>query len=94
MIDDYPSVFEISVPQDGRRWSTLDLVIGEVGLLRLATLLSGITGRLGREINPHALTVEEFAKRKKKRGHFITSVLDSPKLFVKGTERELEAMGQ
>ena len=75
--------------------SDVDLmVVGEVGLRRLASLLSGISGRLGREINPHVLSPEEFLERKKKRDHFVTSVLDSPKIFVKGTERELEAMGQ
>lgn len=75
--------------------SDVDLmVIGSAGLRRLTTLLSGVTNRLGREINPHSLTPEEFVERKKQRDHFVTSVLKSPKLFVKGTEHELEAMGQ
>ena len=70
------------------------LVIGEVGLRKLASLLSGIAGRVGRELNPHVMTPEEFAKRKAARDHFVTAVLRSPKLFVKGTEHELETMGQ
>ena len=75
--------------------SDVDLmVIGEVGLRKLASLLSGIAGRVGREINPHVMTPAEFAKRKADRDHFVTSVLGAPKLFVKGTEHELEAMGQ
>jgi DNA-binding transcriptional ArsR family regulator len=74
--------------------SDVDLmVIGATGLRRLVTLLSGISGRVGREINPHALTPEEFVERKNRGDHFVTSVLDSPRLFVKGTEHELEAMG-
>jgi DNA-binding transcriptional ArsR family regulator/predicted nucleotidyltransferase len=75
--------------------SDVDLmVIGLVGLRRLATLLSGMGDRLGREINPHVFTREEFAERKRKHDHFLTSVLNSPKLFIKGTEHELETMGQ
>lgn len=75
--------------------SDVDLmVIGEVGLRKLTSLLSGIAGRVGREINPHVMTSEEFAKRKADRDHFVTSVVGSPKLFVKGTEHELETMGQ
>jgi predicted nucleotidyltransferase/DNA-binding HxlR family transcriptional regulator len=75
--------------------SDVDLmVIGTVGLRRLATLLSGLADRLGREINPHVMTSEEFAERKKKRDHFVTSLLNSPRLFVKGTDHELAAMGE
>jgi uncharacterized protein len=73
--------------------SDIDLmVIGSVGLRRLSALLSGMTGRLGREINPHVLSVEEFSERKKQGDHFVTSVLNAPKLFVKGTANELETM--
>jgi len=75
--------------------SDVDLmVIGSVGLRKLTSLLSGLAHRLGREINPHLLTPEEFAGRKDKRDHFVTSVLAAPKLFVKGTEDELATMGQ
>ena len=75
--------------------SDVDLmVIGSLGLRRLTSLLSGMTDRLGREINPHVLSPEEFVERKKKRDHVVTSVLNSPKLFVKGTEHELATMGQ
>lgn len=75
--------------------SDVDLmVIGAVGLRRLVTLLSGVADRLGREINLHVMTPQEFTERKKQREHFVASVLDSPKLFVKGTEHELGTMGQ
>ncbi len=74
--------------------SDVDLmVIGEVGLRKLTNLLSGIADRVGRELNPHVMTPEEFAKRKAECDHFVTSVLAAPKLFVKGTEHELGTMG-
>jgi uncharacterized protein len=69
-------------------------VVGQVGLRRLTQLLSGVSGKVGREINPHAMTAEEFVDRKRNREHFVTSILASPKLFIKGTEHELETMGK
>jgi predicted nucleotidyltransferase len=75
--------------------SDVDLmVIGTLGLRRLASMLSGQAERLGREINSHTLTPDEFRERKKRGDHFLTTVLESPRLFVKGTEDELEAMGR
>ncbi len=75
--------------------SDVDLmVIGTVGLRKLTSLLSGLANRLGREINPHVLTPDGFAERIKQRDHFVTSVLNSPRLLVKGTEHDLEAIGQ
>jgi hypothetical protein len=41
----------------------------------------------------HILTPVEFMERKHKGEHFATSVIDSPKLFVKGTEHEIAALG-
>ena len=70
------------------------MIIGSLGLRRLTALLSGVSEIVGREINPHILTPEEFSKRKKSRDHFTTSVLSSSRIFVKGNEHELEAMGQ
>lgn len=75
--------------------SDVDLmIIGTIGLRRLTQLLSGVAERLGREINPHIFTMEELKERKRKGDHFVTAVLGSPKLFVKGTEHELKTMGQ
>jgi predicted nucleotidyltransferase len=75
--------------------SDVDLmVIGSIGLRGLTKLLSGVAEVVGREINPHILTPEEFCERKRNKDHFVTSVLAAPMLFVKGTEHELAAMGQ
>lgn len=78
-----------------RAESDVDLmVISSIGLRRLSQLLSGVAEVVGREINPHILTPEEFRERKRNKDHFVTSVLAAPILFVKGTEHELAAMGQ
>jgi predicted nucleotidyltransferase len=75
--------------------SDVDLmVIGSVSLRQLSKLLSGVATRIGREINPHVLTAEEFMRRRKARDHFISTVLTGPKLFVKGGEDELTGLGE
>lgn len=74
--------------------SDIDLmVIGTTGLRQLSKRLSGIEAKLGREVNPHVLTLEEFARRADGHDHFITSVLGSPRLFVVGSEDELRRLG-
>jgi uncharacterized protein len=68
------------------------LVIGTVGLRALSSWLSGVSEQIGLEINPHTLTVEEFRRRKEKGDHFLSNVLESPKLFIVGNENDLTAM--
>ncbi|HKV41906.1 MAG TPA: hypothetical protein VJX67_22065 [Blastocatellia bacterium] len=43
-------------------------------------------------MNPHVLTVEEFARRKNAGDHFLTTVLGEPKLLIIESEDELKAM--
>jgi len=74
--------------------SDIDLmVIGDIGLRTLAGLLADFRSSIGRELNPHVFSREEFMVRRKDGEHFISSVLASPKLFVKGTEHDLTEMG-
>lgn len=74
--------------------SDVDLmVIGKLGLRDLVDLLSGVTDQIGREINPHAFTKEVFTKRISDGEQFINRVLKSPKMFIKGADRELAEMG-
>jgi len=73
--------------------SDIDLmIIGDVGLRKISELLSGVESRLGREINPMVLLPAEFAKRVREKDHFVTSVLKAEKLFVTGSEDDLDAM--
>jgi predicted nucleotidyltransferase len=75
--------------------SDVDLmVIGQLGLRDLSRLLSGIGEKIGREVNPHVLREEEFRKRIRARDHFVSSVMEAPKIFIIGSQRELEAMGR
>jgi uncharacterized protein len=78
-----------------RAHSDVDLmVIGTITLRQLGKRLSGVSAQLGREVNPHVLSREEFARRVKERDHFLTSVLETPRLFVIGSEDELSRLGE
>jgi len=73
--------------------SDVDLmVIGDVGLRTLSGWLTGVSDKIEREINPHVLSEEEFARKNQSKEHFLSNVLSSPKLFIKGTEDELAAL--
>ena len=78
-----------------RAHSDVDLVvIGGVGLRQLMKLLSGVSEKIGRGINPHVFTPAEFRRRKGIGDHFVKSVLAEPRIFIIGGEHELGAMGQ
>jgi predicted nucleotidyltransferase len=86
-------VFGSIARQEEMAGSDIDLVvIGHLGLREITALLSGLTEKVGREINPHVFTVKEFKKRIARKEHFITQVLDEPKIFIFGNENELKTM--
>jgi len=71
--------------------SDVDLVIvGRLGLRGVTELLSGAADELGREINPHVFTPEEFRERLEQNDHFVMSVLAGPKIMIKGNSEEDE----
>jgi DNA-binding transcriptional ArsR family regulator len=71
--------------------SDIDLfIIGKVSLRDIAVAMQDAQKKTGREVNPTVYQLEEFARRLAARDHFVLSVLDKPKLFVIGTQRELD----
>jgi predicted nucleotidyltransferase len=75
--------------------SDVDLmVVGSPTLRQLSKPLAHASSRLGREINAHVLTPAEFARRKQERDHFLESVLARPRVYVIGSDDELEAVGR
>jgi len=73
--------------------SDIDLMlIGDMGLRKLSGLMAEMRVSLGREINPHVLTIKDFVDRRDRGDHFISTVLKSPKIFIKGGDDELETM--
>ncbi|MFN8177664.1 MAG: nucleotidyltransferase domain-containing protein [bacterium] len=69
------------------------LVVGSVTLRQLTPRLSGASTRLGREVNPYVLTASEYSKRVRAGDHFLTSVLRAERIFVIGSDHDLEGLG-
>lgn len=75
--------------------SDVDLmIVGEIGLREVSRRLAGVSEQIGREVNPFILNASDFAKRRAAKEHFISSVLESPQIWIEGTENDLEAMGR
>jgi len=73
--------------------SDVDLmVIGTVGLGDVAPALRKIEKRLGREVNVTNYSVSEFRKKVAQGDHFLTTVLKGSLQFVKGEQRDLDAV--
>ena len=67
--------------------SDVDLmVIGDTNLAELIPALRGVQDRLGREINPTVYPTGEFQERLNAREHFVSRVLERPKVMLIGTE--------
>jgi len=75
--------------------SDVDLmVVGETGLQELVPAVRKVTAALHREINPIVMDAEEFRKRLGNQEHFLSSVLDEPKIFVIGDEDDLGRLAE
>jgi len=73
-----------------RSGSDIDLfVIGSISSRKLHELLAGVHSEIGREINAVLFDVEEVRRRLAERDHFVTSVMEGKKEYVKGSEDEL-----
>ncbi|HUH67304.1 MAG TPA: nucleotidyltransferase domain-containing protein [Syntrophales bacterium] len=80
--------------EDNARSDVDLMVIGSIGLRKLTGLLMKTSEQIGREINPYVLTESEFNKRRKDRDHFITQILEAPKIFVIGSRDDIKTMGR
>ncbi len=66
------------------------LLIGELGFADAVTALYPAQETLGREINPKLYRPEEWRLALQEQGSFIRDVLGKPKLFVFGSEADLQ----
>jgi len=68
------------------------LVIGSVNLQALVEAFAPVQDRLGREVNPSIYSAHEFREKITRGHHFLTGVLQGPKIFLLGSSRELERL--
>ena len=65
--------------------SDIDLIIvGEIGMRQFSKMVSGIQEKVGREINPHIYSVDDFKTKINNKDHFLTSVLKEEFKIIKG----------
>jgi len=67
------------------------MVLGDVEPSILKRWLAGAPARLGRKVIFYTMNVEEFRRLLEKGNTFLSKVMESPKLFIIGTEDDLAA---
>lgn len=73
--------------------SDIDLmVIGDVTFSELVTALYSLQEKLGREINPKQYAEQEWFQLLTEQGGFVRDLLAKPKLFVTGSEADLNLL--
>jgi len=78
-----------------RLGSDIDLfVIGPTSFGDLAEALAETQSRLARDVNPTVYDVGDVQRRLATRHPFVTAVVDGPKLFVIGSQHELEQLAR
>jgi len=82
---DLAFVFGSQAQGKAKAASDVDLfIVGNVDELELHRLISQAEGQLNRPINYTFLTAQEFKKRKKEKGGFLSRVLAGEKIFIIG----------
>lgn len=69
------------------------MVIGEASFREVSLALQPAQASIGREINPKVFRTREWRERVSGRDPFVADVLGKPKIFVVGSEDELEKLG-
>lgn len=78
-----------------RRASDIDvMVVGTASFEEVVRALHPCQEQLRREINPNVYGVDEFKKKAKEKGSFLSRVLKDPKLFILGKENDLRKLGK
>ena len=89
----YAFIFGSFARQEETSSSDIDLmVVGDLGLRPLTKMLSGLSDKLYREINPHCLSEQDFIRRKNSGEPFINRLCEESRIFMIGDENDFEAM--
>jgi predicted nucleotidyltransferase len=68
------------------------VVIGSASFGDVVAACQKAQQAIGREVNPTVYPVREFHAKLRAKHHFVTSLMDSPKIFLIGNERELDRL--
>jgi hypothetical protein len=70
------------------------MVIGDISLAAVAKALAEAQRQLSREINPTIYRPAEFAAKLRDGHHFLSAVMDGPKVFLIGGPIELSRLAE
>jgi predicted nucleotidyltransferase len=70
------------------------LVVGDVTFAGVATALSPVQERLGREVNPTVYPPSEFRQKLAEGHHFLTAVRSRPKIYLIGDDDEFARLAE
>lgn len=70
------------------------LLIGNIGLRKIAPRLKQITETMEREVNPHVLSEESYRKKLVEGDAYITHVTKGPKLWIIGNDDDLANLAE
>ena len=77
----------------GKASSDVDImVIGDVSFGDVVSALQPAQKTIGREVNPSVYSKREYRAKLQAKHHFLTSVIDTPKVFIVGGEHELKRL--
>jgi predicted nucleotidyltransferase len=68
------------------------LIVGDVSFSDVVMNLQAAQKALRREVNPTVYSSAEFRDRLRNNDHFLTSVLDGPKIYLIGDGNELRRL--
>ncbi|HXA07773.1 MAG TPA: nucleotidyltransferase domain-containing protein [Bryobacteraceae bacterium] len=76
--------------------SDIDLMIvaDDISVEMTVSALADSQVELGRELNPSVYSTEDFCRKLAQGHHFLNTVLNGPKLFIIGDQRELEGLAK
>jgi predicted nucleotidyltransferase len=70
------------------------LIIGDVSFSTVVIYLQTSQKILGREVNPTVYSIVEFRSKVRENHHFVTSVIDGPKIYLIGDDNELRHLAE
>ncbi len=75
--------------------SDIDLfVIGDCGLREITRRIHLTAPQIGQEVNPYVISRDDFLNRLHGNDHFLREIVNTPKIFLKGSENEFIAMAK
>jgi predicted nucleotidyltransferase len=87
-------VFGSAARGELRADSDIDLLlVGDVPFEAVASALAGAQERLGRDVNPTVYPPDELKAKLRAGHHFLTTILQEPRVFVIGGPDELGGLG-